>query len=93
MACVVIRKIAFNKDVDTVLEILPFPGPSHLQWFHQKGYRNKGGCFFAKGRKNVVYASHYFHWNENAPVPSVSKKEEYLRFLADNEDKKKGMKQ
>ena len=81
MGCIVIRKIAFDKEEDTVLETFPIGGPNHLDWFKQNGYSYKGESFFAKGRRNVVYAT-YYH-DKTTDFPTVSAKEEYLRFLSD----------
>ena len=38
MGCIVIRKIAFDKEEDTILETFPIGGPNHLDWFKQNGY-------------------------------------------------------
>lgn len=71
MGCIVIRKIAFDKEEDTILETFPIGGPNHLDWFKQNGYNYKGESFFAKGRRNVAYATYY---DKTTDFPTVSAK-------------------
>ena len=79
-----ITLFAFDKEEDTILETFPIGGPNHLDWFKQNGYSYKGESFFAKGRKNVAYAT-YYH-DKTTDFPAVSAKEEYLRFLSEKKN-------